>query len=483
MIGWILLLALAAFIAVLLVRAALMKPPVTNVLASKPVAIDADKAVDLLAKMVRVQTISSADESLVDDDAFVKFRALLAELFPLVHKNCAPMLCKNAKNGRESGLLFCWKGKSSAAPSVLMAHYDVVPVDASVWTHPPFCGEVFDGFLWGRGTLDTKITMMGILHSAEMLMNDGFVPKNDIYFAFGGDEEVSGHGALDIIAELKRRGVKPAMVVDEGGAVVSGVFPGVKKPIAVVGIGEKGRMNVELKIRSGGGHASQPITPSALGKMGKAIVACESHAFSAHLTKPVRELFTTVGAHAPFGLRIIFANLWCFGSILCLAANKLGGDINAMMRTTVAFTMAKASPQINVIPNEVTAGVNLRLINLDTPQSAMNYLKKCVDNNDVQFELGAFMPASPYASTDGEHWKLLASAIGQTWGEAIVSPYLMFACSDSSNYAGYCDDVYRFSAMELSNEQRGLIHNIDERIPTEDVAKTVEFFTRLEQLL
>lgn len=145
-----------------------------------------------------------------------------------------------------------------------MAHYDVVPVEEQRWAHPPFCGEVFDGELWGRGTLDTKITLLGVMEAAESLIRQGFVPKQDVYFAFGGDEEVSGHGAKDIIAYLKQQGVKPAFVVDEGGAVVDGVFPGVTHPLAVIGIGEKGMMDVVLTAKSEGGHASHPTRPSAV---------------------------------------------------------------------------------------------------------------------------------------------------------------------------------------------------------------------------
>ncbi|MEG1323119.1 MAG: M20/M25/M40 family metallo-hydrolase, partial [Ruthenibacterium sp.] len=349
MFGWILLALVVVFVAVLLLRAAQMKPAAVQYAPRKEVDIDGAKMTEHLAQMVRIPTISNYDESVVDDAKFAEFRALLKTLYPQVHTVCKPILCG------KTGLLFHWKGKSAAAPVVLMAHYDVVPVNEENWKHAPFSGEIFDNELWGRGTIDTKITVLGTLEAAEKLLGEAFTPQNDVYFAFAGDEEVSGHGAEDIIAYFKQNNITPAMVLDEGGAVVEGVFPGVKEPIAVIGIGEKGMMNVEITAKSAGGHASHPVRPSAIGSMSKAVLACENHPFKAHLTLPIRKLFATVGPYAPFALRVVLANLWCFGGLLCAFSEKLGGEINAMMRTTMAFTMAKGAKQINVIPNDAAA--------------------------------------------------------------------------------------------------------------------------------
>lgn len=476
MIGWILLAAALIFAAVLIVRAASCKPVEPDYGPDVEVKVQADAA-DHLAQLVRIPTVSNYDESKVDFAQFERFRQTLAQLYPRVRETCPPVLCGN------TGLLFHWKGSSDSEPTVLMAHYDVVPVNEEAWEHPPFCGQVFDGELWGRGTLDTKITLMGILEAAEQLLKDGFVPQNDIWMAFAGDEEVSGHGATDIIAYLKEKGVKPAMVVDEGGAVVEGVFPGVTRPIAVVGIGEKGMMNVELHAVSEGGHASHPTRPSAVGAMSRTVARLEAHPMKAAMTEPVYGLFRTMAPHAPFALRLVLNNLWCFGGLLCLLAEKLGGEVNAMMRTTFAFTMARGSKQINVMPNEAVAGVNVRLVNVDTPDSVKAYMEKTIADPHVSVQVTHAQPATPYASTENAHWNKLAAAIAHTWKGCLVSPYLMIACSDSRHYTGFCDDVYKFSAMHLSAAQRGLIHNDNERIPVDEIARTVAFFTRLEQTL
>ena len=472
---WIFLVAFLAFLAVIVARACMFKPISEKKVEADSFSVDTKAASDHLRQMIRLKTVSSVEDSQVDLSEFEKFRALLPTLYPHVYA-----ACEYSEIGRH-GMLLKWPGQSAERPSVLMAHYDVVPVDEAGWKHPPFCGEVFDGELWGRGTLDTKITLLGILEAAERLMSEGFVPRNDVYFSFSGDEEVSGPSAPAIVEYLKERGVRPAMVVDEGGAVVDGVFPGVKQPIAVVGIGEKGFMNVELTARAAGGHASTPAVPSTLGMLCRAVADCEKHQFKAHLTAPVRALFQNVGPYAPFGLRLVFANLWLFGPLLPLLAGRLGGELGAMMRTTMAFTTAQGSKQINVLPTEASAGVNLRLVNLDTPESAAQHLKDVIRNDKVEVKVTYAQNASPYASAEDANWETLAKAVGDTWQGSIVSPYLMMACSDSRHFSAICRDVYKFSAMALSKEQRGLIHNNDERIPVREIAKTVEFFTRLEQ--
>lgn len=481
MVFWIILLALAAFAAVLCARAAACKPADAGYGQRQEVTVDGDAAAEHLAQLVRIPTVSDYDESKVDDAQFQALRDTLARLYPKVHAACPPVLCGG--EGRKTGYLFHWKGRTDGAPAVLMAHYDVVPVEEQRWAHPPFCGQVFDGELWGRGTLDTKITLLGALEAAERLIGEGFVPQNDVYFAFAGDEEVAGHGAQDIIATLKAQGVKPGFVVDEGGAVVEGVFPGVKDPIAVVGIGEKGMMNVELTAASEGGHASHPTRPSAVGQVCAAVAKLEAKPMKAHITTPVREMLRTLAPHTPFGLRVVFANLWCFGGLLTALAEKLGGELNAMMRTTFAFTMLKGSKQNNVMPNEASAGINVRLVNTDSPDDVKAYMERAIQNPRVRVDVVHAQPASPYAATGGEHWNKLAKAAAHTWDGCIVSPYLMIACSDSRHYAGFCEDVYKFSAMHLTAEQRGLIHNDNERIPVTEIAKTVEFYLRLEQQL
>jgi len=464
--------AVALLVAVLVFRAVSFKAKDTGERQPQPVQVNAQRAQENLATLVRYATVSNADYDKTDKELFAAYRAKLKELYPAV------TAAAEYKELGNTAMLFKIKGKSDKEPTVLMSHYDVVPVVEERWTHPPFCGEVHDGCLWGRGTLDTKITMVGIMESLEDLLAGGFVPENDIYLSFGGDEEVAGISAPAVVDYLESIGVVPALVLDEGGAVVDGVFPGVTKPIAVIGIGEKGMCEVEFTATSSGGHSSTPPVHTSLGKLAQTIVNIENHPFKAQVTAPVEGLLSKVGPYTPFALRLVLGNLWLFKGLLCKISTKLGGEINAMMRTTTAATMATGSKQANVLPNESKARINMRLLNNTTADQALAYLQsQCAP--DVTCEYIICQEASPYASTDSAAWRKVEKATGDTWTDAIVSPYLMIAGSDSRHFSRICRDVYKFSAMRLTKEERGLIHNDNERIPVEKIGKTVEFFHRL----
>jgi len=469
-------LAVAALAAVLCLRAAAFKAKDTGERQVRPVEVNRERAQENLATLVRFATVSDADYDKTDKELFAAYREKLKELYPNV------TAASEYRQLGNTAMLFKIKGKSDSAPTVLMSHYDVVPVVEERWEHPPFCGEVHDGCLWGRGTLDTKITMVGIMESLEDLLAGGFVPENDLYLSFGGDEEVAGISAPAVVDWLEENGVTPALVLDEGGAVVDGVFPGVDKPIAVIGIGEKGMCEVEFTATSTGGHSSTPPAHTSLGKLAQTIVNIENHPFKAQVTAPVEGLLAKVGPYTPFPLRVVLANLWLFRGLLCRISRKLGGEINAMMRTTVAVTMAQGSKQGNVLPNVSTARVNMRLLNNVSADRALQYLhSQCAE--DVTCRYTICREASPYASTESEAWHKMEKAVGDTWTDAIVSPYLMIAGSDSRHFSRICRDVYKFSAMRLTKEERGLIHNDNERIPVEKIGKTVEFFHRLITML
>ena len=473
MIGWLILLLVAAFLAVLAVRTARFKPAEEEKTESSEEKLDGDKAISDLQALIRCRTVSYRDKSLEDEAEFAKLEALLPTLFPHVHKGC-----EFVKPGPRS-LLFHWRGKRSEKPGVLMAHYDVVPVDESGWTKPAFDGLLEDGVLWGRGTLDTKGTLLGVLEAADNLIAEGYVPENDLYLAFAGDEEISGEGAPTIVRYLTAHGVKPAFVLDEGGAVVEGVFPGVSEPCALIGIGEKGPMDIRMTLTTAGGHASTPPAHTPVGVLARAVTRVEDHPFSFTLTPPAAQMFDTLGRRSTLLYRMIFANLWCFKPALNLLCKKSGGELNALVRTTVAFTQMQGGAASNVLPPSAWVGANLRLIGQETTDSAIARLKRVVRDDRVRIELVHGMNPSPVSRTDDEPWQRLSRAIRATWQGAVVSPYLMLACSDSRHYGAVSDHVYRFSAMALSKEERGMIHGNDERVPVETIKKTVAFYQRL----
>ena len=473
MIGWIILAAIVVFLAVILIRAAQFKPQDEGKEEFEAVDFDKDAAVSALAELVKCRTVSSYDHALEDDAEFEKLIGKLPELYPHVMETC-PL-----QRFDDRGLLFRWKGKGDGKPAVLMAHYDVVPVEEENWTHPAFDAEIVDGVMWGRGTLDTKVTFNGILSAAENLIKQGFIPENDIYFAFSGGEEVNGLGAVHIADYFEQQGIELEMVVDEGGGVVENVFPGVKEACGLIGIAEKGMLNLEYSVSSSGGHASAPAPHTPIGKLSMACTKVEAHPFKAHFTKPMLEMCDVLGRRSTFLYRVIFANLWCFGGVLDSICRKGGGELNALVRTTVAFTQMSGSKAPNVIPPSATMVSNLRLNPEDSVNSAVEYIRSVINDPDVKLTVGQHMEPSPISRTDCAGWKRVVNAVEGTWKGCVVAPYLMVQCSDSRHYGKISDKVYRFSAMDLTAEERRTIHGNDEHIRVETIHRAVEFFIRV----
>ena len=464
---------LGLFLVVILLRAAFFKPKAQPTISDETVEFDEQAAIDALQTLVQCKTVSNVDPALEDDAEFEKLIASLPGLYPNVFSTC------EFQQLADRGLLFRWKGKNPGQPAVLMAHYDVVPVDEEKWEKPPFSGIIEDGIMWGRGTLDTKATFNGVLSAANHLIGAGFQPENDIYFAFSGGEEVNGKGAVNIVDYFEAQGIEPKLVVDEGGAVVENVFPGVKEPCGLIGIAEKGMMNVEYKVLSGGGHASAPPVKTPISTLSEACLAVLKHPMKMRITKPAREMFDTLGRHSSFALKIVFANLWCFSPVLDLICRLSGGEINALVRTTTAFTMMEGSAARNVLPTEAKLISNMRLNPADSVASATAHLKKAVANDNVQITVLESFEPSRISQTDCPAWDSVASTVAETWPGCVVAPYLMVQCSDSRHYGRISDRVYRFSAMAMTSAERKTIHGNNERIRLESICKAVEFYIRL----
>lgn len=477
MVGYIILGIIVVFLVIIVERTLLFVPEKKEKQETEDITLDRDKVVRDMVAMIRCKTVSNRDESLVEWEEFEKFEAEIRMRFPKLFETA-----KFEKIGK-TGLLFTLKGQSSAAPSVCMAHYDVVPIEEEGWSKPAFEGIIEDDVIWGRGTLDTKGTLCAILEAVEKLLNEGYEPKNDLYLAFSGEEEIDGDSCKGIVAHLEKKGVKPAIVLDEGGAVVEKVFPGVDKECALIGIAEKGSVSVDFSLESNGGHASTPPVRTVLGQLSRAVIAIEKHPFKRQMTKPVREMFDILGRESNFLYRMIFANLWCFAPVLDLYCRISGGEINALMRTTVAVTKMEGSKAYNVMPPKGSMGLNMRLLGDDTIESAMAHLNKVIRNDKIKATVVSGMNPSIVSDTNCMEYTRLKAAISMTWPDAIVSPYLMMACSDSRHYCRITDRVYRFSAMKLSKEERGMIHGNDERIPIVTLIKTVEFYVRFLKML
>lgn len=486
-------------IAVLLTRAALYKPEIKEHFETREAVeqrIDAAAAAaEHLAEMVRCKTISTgyrkrktAENELPEHEndysEFIRFRSLLEDLYPESHRVLEKELIS------EHSLLYRWKGKSDGKQLVLMAHYDVVPADAGDWKYPPFDGVIEDEVIWGRGTLDTKGTLCGMFEAVELLIRDGFTPQHDIYFSFGHDEETMGKGALSIVEYLREKGVRPEAVLDEGGAIVEGVFPGVKQPIAVVGMSEKGVADIEVLLYGSGGHSSTPGSVNPLSELSKVILGLNRNPFPVYLPDEVLEMFAVLGRHMPFGFKIVFANLWLFKPLLKVVLPGLSRELNALCRTTCVFTIAEGSRASNVLPEKVRAVANLRLAAVNPLDNVLGHVKKHAEKA-VKKSLNAREPyklevnivhghnASPSSSTSSKAYKKLKETVEDTFTGTIVTPYIMLGASDSRHYCAICDNVLRFSPIQMSKDELRSIHGIDERIPVAKLGGIVEFYLNL----
>ena len=472
----IFLIALAVFAAVININALRIKTPDLN--AEKKVSsieVDTELACENLSKMIRCKTVSSKNEEEIVQEEFEKFRALLPKLYPTVYE-------KSEKNDIAGGLLFCINGKSHDNPSVLMAHFDVVPVDAEKWDADPFGGEIRDGFLWGRGTLDTKCSLFGIMESAEVLLSAGFVPENDIYLSFGCNEEVAGNCAPEIVKHLKENNVAPAFVLDEGGTILSSSSKYFPHNIAAVGIAEKGSMDVELTVKGESGHSSQPPVHTAVGRLAKDICKIENSQFPMKMNYAVSSMLKAIAPHTPYIGRLILGNLWCF-SPLIKAFCKKNKTAAAMFRTSMAFTQLEGSKGANVLPSKAKATVNIRLSEGETPSSAIEHMRKAANDPELSFRIVNYSNATPCAKASGKYWDAISGCIGKNFSNTVVSPYLMMGGTDSRFFNEIATEIYKFAPTLTGGGLLKTMHSDNERIRMDNIEPLIGFYTDLMRLL
>ncbi len=434
---------------------------------------DFDKSIERFQTLLKIPTVSYPNREGEDLAAFEKLRAEIKTLYPLVHKNMT-----RYEIG-ETGFLFRWKGKNEGAVSVFMAHYDVVPVVEGSWSMPAFDAIIKDGILYARGSLDTKGTFCGILEACEKLLSENFTPENDIYLSFSGDEETHGNSTPQLVNYFKENNIQIAFVLDEGGAVIEPLLPGMQGRMAVIGIGEKGQMDIEFSAESQGGHASGPPQHTPVGILSRAVTRCENNPMPAKFTPPFLQMMNTIGRYGTYPVRVALANIKLLKPILAGIAKKKGGEINALIRTTTAFTKMKGSDAFNVIPSKASVGANIRYLKENTKEEIIAHYKKVIGDDRVKISVIYDSGPCPVSKTDCKEYKKLSKVIRDVWQDTVITPYLMVACSDSRHYNQISDRVYRFSAMEMTKTERKKIHGVDEGIRLEEWKNTLDFFYRI----
>ncbi|TWE12796.1 M20/M25/M40 family metallo-hydrolase [Rudaeicoccus suwonensis] len=437
-----------------------------------------DRAARTLQRVVRIPTVSYVDEGVADGAAFDALHDALREEFPLLHERLT------LTRIGDHGLLFHWAGASAAQPLVLMAHQDVVPIDDETpWQQPAFDGAVDGDVIWGRGTLDDKGALIAICEAAELLLAQDFTPAQDVYLSFGANEEVSGDCAAQAVAELSRRGVTPWLVLDEGGAVAGEAFPGVDGPVAVVGVSEKGVTDVELRVTGAGGHASMPPRMGTTARLARAISRLENHPFTRAMPEPTVQMIDRVGRHSSGAVRLALALTHGRRRLLAAAFDRLGPETSAMTRTTMAVTRLRGAPGHNVLASTATAGVNVRVMLGESVADAVAHITKVVDDDQVEVVLLSGSEPSPLSPTSGPAWEHVTGAIQTVFPEAVATPYVMMAATDSRFFTEICSNVYRFAPFRMSRVQRESIHSVDEHLHLDALAEGVWWFRELIERL
>jgi carboxypeptidase PM20D1 len=471
----VLLIFLLAFV---LVRTSMFFQPVEPVEDVELPEIDAELIAGHLASVVRVETVSEGEEIPQDAGKFRELHYALETLYPRVHATLEREIIS------DYSLLYTWKGSNPDLDPVLFcAHQDVVPADPGTldqWTYKPFSGEIADGYVWGRGTLDIKVQMIGLMDAAEYLIKRSYTPERTIYLAFGQDEEIGGkNGAGKIAAELKARGVHLYAVLDEGGAIVSDTLPGLNNPVAMVGVAEKGYLSVKLKVTQTPGHSSTPPASSAIGILARAITAVEDTPMAATI-EPLRSTYQTLGPAVSPALQVVFANTWLFGPFL---RKKLESNpqTNASIRTTTAVTMIGGGIKDNVLPQKAEAIVNLRLMPGDSIADACEHMLEAIDDANVSLEAisdAAWEATSP-SSTEELPFRQLSASIRQAFPEVDVAPYIVLGATDARYYAAICDQVFRFTPLALEKDDLSRMHGINERVAVPSLGRMTQFMVHL----
>lgn len=437
-----------------------------------------------LAGALRIQTVTREVPTAADSAAFDQLHAYLRSHYPLAHARLSPEVV-----GRFS-LLFTWPGTDPRLrPLVLLAHQDVVPVEEGSladWVRPPFAGDTAGGFLYGRGALDDKLNLLGQLEAVEQLLTQGYVPERTILLAYGHDEEraaTTGGGAAQLAALLRVRYPNGlGMVLDEGGIIKAEGLAGIKRPIALVGVSEKGYLSLTLTAHGHGGHSSMPESLTPLGRVAAAVARLEQNPFPARLDGGAAQLLDWLAPEAPFTSRLALANQFLLGGAVLAQLQQTPAGA-AAVRTTTAPTILQAGEKENVIPASAQAVVNFRLLPGDSPAAVLARVRSVVNDSAVRVAMrGPGRAASPVSSTQTLAFRALQRTIGQIFPEAVVAPYVVVGATDARHYASLCPDAtYRFMPVQLSAEELAGMHGANERLRVRAYARVVAFYAQLLQ--
>ena len=484
-IKYTLLAALGAAAAAVPVKAALFKPEKVEVPPMEDEKVDLNRFRKNLSDAIKFKTIADKEAANTDWAVFDAFHDFLKERYPLMHEKLELTVIARGS------LVFRWKGtRSDLDPIALLSHQDVVPISEGTlddWKHDPFEGVDDGEFIWGRGALDMKNHLIGVLESVETLLSEGFVPERDVYILLGHNEEVmcatSENGATCICNYLKEKGVHLDAIIDEGGAILPVEVKGViNKHLAGIGVAEKGYADVEVAVTAKGGHSSQAPNHTAIGHLADVIKDIENHQFKAKMSPMMRELFDKIGRNCTYPARLVTCNLKLLEPALTKAMSFIP-PAASMLRTPFGITMASGSPQANVLPQRASVTVNFRMFPGQTVDDVLEHLHKVIKNKKVEINLlPGWKNPSAVSPTDTRSFKVIEKICHSMDDKAVVAPYLVMGGTDACHYQVVCENIYRYSPFLVSTSLLLTTHGTNERIPVSVMEDAVKFFKRYIRL-
>lgn len=420
-----------------------------------------------LARLIQLETISTFNQT--DKTKFYEFHEVLREMFPNLFKVCT-------FEDFDGSFLMRWQGKTAKEPIMLMNHHDVVEATGD-WSYNPFGGEIADGKLWGRGTLDTKGGLWAMMQAAEELVRKGFVPERDIYFLSACTEECAGEGADTISKVLEERGLRFFMVLDEGGYILEEPIAGAKGKFAVIGLGEKGCADLKFIAHSRGGHASIPPKDTPLVRLGKFMAAVEKkNVFKTEMAPIIHATFESLAGAMSWPLKFVLKNSRLFKPLLVKVMPMVSGAAGAMLRTTVAFTMASGSEGTNVLPQEAWVIANMRYSHHQGGKSSIEAISKLAEKYDIETVVLDPGVDSPISSHDSDAYKFITKAVTNVFPDVKTTPYIMTAASDSRFMWRISENCLRFAPFSITDEQLEGIHGLNENVDLSALAPAVDFY-------
>lgn len=454
------------------------------------------KALERLAGGVRIPTVSD-EIGRAENNPFDRFKTYLADVYPQVYANMDTMTI----NGY--GMLFRWKGRdSSLDPILFLSHYDVVPVIgyeaetdpgevifrpddklspaldefSSEWDYHPFSGAVVDGRVYGRGTLDMKGMLFGIMEAIDELLAAGFRPERDIWLAFGHDEEISGlEGAVHIANYFKEQGMTFEGVYDEGGVVAAPGLGGINTAMALIGTAEKGFLTLRIKVYGTGGHSSMPPAKGSLVYAAEIMQKLNENQVPARLIPPISSFLDNVGGFMNFGSRMAIANKWLFKNMLFKSMAKTPAT-NALTRTTTAVTMAKGSDAPNVLASVAEVVVNYRILTGESVADIVAHVEKICEGYDTEIEIVSSREPSNTSEPDSRAYGILKESLEKLYPGAVITPYLTIGGTDAYKYEIVSNKVYRMTPIYLNEYEQRTVHNENEFISLDNFGRMIAHF-------